>query len=616
MGTLYLPFKNALKRKGCSHKAMFLCDFLVVANVCPKLVAKTLACTMNMWVSKKPFWRFHRRFSTFAPKGWARSIKFFRLHGCHHFSAIYMCWLCFLCFSRGLGPGRTGRGMAYATDNQPNHNKSTSSWFFICGFCSVVLLMSIWVGGAPGWKKTRQPRSQKPCLLLLETWQCERCNWQVAMCNGQIEIMDASSLWISIGIRSYQSPMWNMQRLYTWGGIVFKPEIFPEVFPYQILHAQHHSQINGNIAFLWLSGGCVRIGIVRVGAVHHICNFPKIIKSIFEEKKRKPTLWRDQSSYFIFCMRGVLIGIPNTHLKGNVFHRKQFVKWIWCCTCVCHKLIAKTQAFTMEMWVFWKNRYGTSTVAFRYAHERVVPGPSRIFAFMVAIIFQQMICVDGVLCVSQGQGPERRGRGSAYDTDNQQNHNEPASSCFSCVAFAALFFSCQLGVVELRAGITKQPTSQKPCRLLLETWQCEKCNWQVAICNGRIEIMDYSSLLIPIRIHSYQSPMWKMQRLYRWGAWCSSPKSSQRFSPPNLACTTPLPNQGNSCLSTVVGWVCTNRYRLCGGRASYLQFAKNKNLKKNMCGEQSSCNFSHGGGPVKCLSNTHLKISCSQKAIV
>ena len=119
-------------------------------------------------------------------------------------------------------------------------------------------------------------------------------------------------------------------------------------------------------------------------------------------------------------------------------------------------------------------------------------------------------------------------------TINQITTN-PQAADFSCVAFAALFYSCQFGVVELQAGKTRQPASQKPCLWLVATWQCERCNWQVAMCNRQIEIMDSSSWWIPIEIHSYQSSMWNMQRLYRWVAWWSSPKSSQRF-PPTKSC--------------------------------------------------------------------------------
>ena len=142
--------------------------------------------------------------------------------------------------------------------------------------------------------------------------------------------------------------------------------------------------------------------------------------------------------------------------------------------------------------------------------------------------------------------------------------------------------------MEPQAGKTRQPTSQKPCLLLLVTWQCERCSWQVAMCDGQIEIMDSSFWRISTGIDSYQRPMWNMQRLYRWVAWCSSPKSSERFSQPNLACTTPLPNQQTYCLSMVVGWVCTNRSRWCRGCASYLQFRKKSKKINSSYGEDQS----------------------------
>ena len=167
--------------------------------------------------------------------------------------------------------------------------------------------------------KTRQATSQKPCLLQLETWQCERCNWQVAMCNGQLEIMYSSSWWISTGIHSYQSPVWNMQRLYRWGHGV-QARNLPRGFPNQILHAQPHSQINENIACPLLWGGCLRIGIVYVGAVHHICNLHKKAKTNF--KKKTHPMGGDQYSLYIIHMGDSLIAFRKPHLKGHVVHRK------------------------------------------------------------------------------------------------------------------------------------------------------------------------------------------------------------------------------------------------------------------------------------------------------
>ena len=61
------------------------------------------------------------------------------------------------------------------------------------------------------------------------------------------------------------------------------------------------------------------------------------------------------------------------------------------------------------------------------------------------------------------------------------------------------------------------------------------------------------------------SPMCNMHRFYRWGPWCSSPKLPQTLSPPNLACTTPLPKEWKYTLSMAWGWVATNRYRLGKG---------------------------------------------------
>ena len=194
---------------------------------------------------------------------------------------------------------------------------------------------------------------------------------------------------------------------------------------------------------------------------------------------------------------------------------------------------------------------------------------------MGVIIFQQLIWVDCVFCVSRGAGArkKRQGHGISYRESTKSQHIRK-QLIFHVWRLPRCFTHVNLGVVELQACKTRQPTSQKPCLLLLETWQCERCNWQVAICNGQIEIMDPSSWWSSIGIHSYQSPMRNMQRLYRWGSWCSSPKSSQRLPPPNRTCTTPQPNLRESCISMVVGWVCTNRCRLCRGSASYVQFSQ------------------------------------------
>ena len=81
-------------------------------------------------------------------KGGARAIPFFSPSwGPSFFSSSYVLLVFSVFLIGGQGPERSGRGMAHATDNHPNHNKSASNWFFMCGFCRVVLLMSSWGGG-------------------------------------------------------------------------------------------------------------------------------------------------------------------------------------------------------------------------------------------------------------------------------------------------------------------------------------------------------------------------------------------------------------------------------------------------------------------------------------
>ena len=345
--------------------------------------------------------------------------------------------------------------------------------------------------------------------------------------------------------------------------------------------------------------------------------FSKNNKNQLQNKTKKLILWGEPLLILHRSWRGWLLnGIPKTHLKEHIVDRTQMFKCFGCFYKCMPQVGGEHSSMYKENVSFLKDGSGDSTFAFRYSHQRIVPGPSRFFAFMGASIFQQLICVDGVFFVSQGAGARKKRQGGmAYAHHITTN---PQAADFSCVAFAALFFSCQLGVVELRAGITKQPTSQKPCRLLLGTWQCERCNWQIAMCNGQIEIMDSSSLWICIGAHNYQSPMWNMQRFYRWGAWCSSPKSFQRFSQPNLACTTPLKVQLNICLSMVVGWVCTNRYCWCRGRSSYLQFfkknknqfQKQKNKKNIMWGRSIVILRLSYVGLFACLLNNALKSTC------
>ena len=180
--------------------------------------------------SKKPFWSFQRRFSIFAPTGGARAIPSFSPSwGLSFFSNWYVLMV-FSVFLMGRGQKEEAGALhMLQTINKITTNPQAAD-FSRVAFAALLYSCQFGVVELQAGK-TRQPTSQKPCLLLLETWQCERCNWQVAMCNVQIELMDSSSSWISIGIHSYQSLMWNMQRLYRWGGMVVKPEIFPEVFP-------------------------------------------------------------------------------------------------------------------------------------------------------------------------------------------------------------------------------------------------------------------------------------------------------------------------------------------------------------------------------------------------
>ena len=124
---------------------------------------------------------------------------------------------------------------------------------------------------------------------------------------------------------------------------------------------------------------------------------------------------------------------------------------------------------------------------------------------------------------------------------------------------------------------------------------------QLASCNVQWAIRNYVFFFLVDFDRNTQLPKPRVEHaaVVQVGAWCSSPKSSQRFSQPNLACTTPFPNQGKSCLSMVVVRVLTNRCRLCRDCALYFQFSKkNKKQfhKKKTCygGDQSPFYIFHG----------------------
>ena len=136
----------------------------------------------------------------------------------------------FSVFLRGQGPEIIGRGMAYATDNHSNHNKSASSWFFTCGFCSVGLLMSIWGGGAPGRENdaTHITETMPIAIGSLAMWKVH-----LASCNVQWANRNYGFFLFVDFDRNPLLPKPHVEHaaIVSVGGMVFKPEIFPEVFP-------------------------------------------------------------------------------------------------------------------------------------------------------------------------------------------------------------------------------------------------------------------------------------------------------------------------------------------------------------------------------------------------
>ena len=139
------------------------------------------------------------------------------------------------------------------------------------------------------------------------------------------------------------------------------------------------------------------------------------------------------------------------------------------------------------------------------------------------------------------QGPERRGMGMAYATENLPNHNNSASTWFFMCGFCrvVLLISALGGGGPGRKNEATHITEAMPIAIgNLAMWKV-----QFASCNVQWANRNYG--LFPLgnfrRNPHLPNPMWNMQRLSEWGPWCSSPKSSQRFSPPNLACPTPTP---------------------------------------------------------------------------
>ena len=248
----------------------------------------------NVSFLEKSLWDFHCRFSICARKGCARAIPDFRLHGGHHFSADDMCWWRSVCFSRaGARKKRQGQCIWYRQSTKPQRTRK--QLFFMCGFCRVVLLNELQAG------KTRQRTSQKPCLLLLGTWQCERCKWHVAMCNRQIEIMDCFSWWISIGIRCYQSLMWNMQRLYSWGAWCSSPKSSQRCCPPTLACTTPlPNQRKSCISMVVWSVCTDRYRLCRV-----CVSYLHLSKQNKNQFRRKTNVWGDQTSLCMFY-KGVI----------------------------------------------------------------------------------------------------------------------------------------------------------------------------------------------------------------------------------------------------------------------------------------------------------------------
>ena len=126
---------------------------------------------------------------------------------------------------------------------------------------------------------------------------------------------------------------------------------------------------------------------------------------------------------------------------------------------------------------FLKNRSGASTVAFRYSHQRVVPGPSRFFRLHAGHHFSAIdLCWWWCLCFSGGRGQkEEAGAWHMLQTSNQLTTN-PRAADFPCVAFAALLYSCRFGVVELQAGKRGNPHHRN------QTY----CYWKLSNVKGAI----------------------------------------------------------------------------------------------------------------------------------
>ena len=222
-----------------------------------------------------------------------------------------------------------------------------------------------------------------------------------------------------------------------------------------------------------------------------------------------------------------------------------------------------------------------------------------------------------------GARKNRQGHGICYrqPTKSQQIHKQ---LIFHLRLLQRCFTHVDLGWWSPR--LEKNKATKITETMPIATGNLAMWKVQLASCNVQWANRNYGCLLFVDFHRDPQLPKPHVEHaaVVYVGWHCVQARNLPRGFPlPNLACTTPFPNQRKYCLSMVVGWVCTNRYRSCRGCASYLQFSKNNKIhfrrkkKKThiMEGPILIFHFLYEGGPYW-HSKHALKRKCfSPKAI-
>ena len=256
------------------------------------------ACRMKMWVFKKIILELPPSLCDIRTKGFDQGHPVFRLQWCHHFSAIDMCWLCFLCLSgAGVRKRRQGHGICdWQTTKTQQLRKQLIFHVWLLPRCFTHVTLGWW-SSRPG-KKRGDPHHRNHAYCYLEFGNVKSAIGKLQCAIGK------SKKWTLLG----GSPMESTATKapcgtcsgFIGGGHGVQARNLPRGFPHQIEHAQPHFQINANLAFLCLWGGwwmCTNPCRLWRGSAAYLQ---------FNKKKKKQippiikkTNWGHQSSFCI-----------------------------------------------------------------------------------------------------------------------------------------------------------------------------------------------------------------------------------------------------------------------------------------------------------------------------